>query len=131
MHVDISLTRRLALYHHNQVLARVLARAEEALAARDRLRAHRGEKEEDERGIGPVSNDPVAEARRFVERKLMGAGEIASRPPPSSSSSTSRVLTCAPADRRRAMMAARSGRRRFVAAAAAEEEDEGPPEALI
>lgn len=105
----------------------MLARAEEALAARNRLRAHRGE-EEEEQGSGPVSNDPVAEARRFVERKLMGAGENpASRPSPLSSST--RVLTGAPADRRRAMMAARSGRRRFVAAE--EEEDEGPPEALI
>lgn len=117
----------------NQVLARVLARAEEALAARDRMRAHRGEDDEEGMGIGPVSNDPVAEARRFVERKLMGAGEtpVASRSSLASSSSTTRVLTGAPADRRRAMMAARSGRRRFVAAAEEEEDDEGPPEALI
>lgn len=111
----------------------MLARAEEALAARNRLRAHRGEEgEEEEQGIGPVSNDPVAEARRFVERKLMGAGggNPASRPLSSLSSlsSSTRVLTGAPADRRRAMMAARSGRRRFVAT---EEEEEGPPEALI
>lgn len=128
----------------------MLATANEALLLRDRLLPQREEEDgfdDGGGGMGPVSEKPMEEARRFVERKLMG--DTLSRQLARPAAPAPVVLPRGAADRRRAMMAARSGRARARAAASVsmygdhegdfddegEEEEKGaierPPEALI